>query len=75
LPLALMATTLIALVAILGMIVIRRTWRRHFFTPARREARPTAAEDVWAMHRLPGEPDRGAGGRSADDGDEVRDGD
>ncbi len=55
LALLLLAGVLLTLVFLCMSFIIVRTARRLRRAALRRRARPTQVEDVWAMHKLPGE--------------------
>ncbi|MGB2987914.1 MAG: hypothetical protein WBE26_18755 [Phycisphaerae bacterium] len=59
LPLFLLVALLLVLVFLLGSYVLVRATRRYRQSVNRRRAAPSPIEDVWAMHKLPGEANSG----------------
>ena len=58
LPLFLLVVTLLILVAVVAVYLIGWAARRYRAVSARQRASPTAADDLWTRHKLPGDADR-----------------
>ena len=58
LPLLLLVVTLLMLAAVVAIYLIGWAARRYLAAAARQRASPTAADDLWTRHKLPGDADR-----------------
>lgn len=58
LPLFLLVATLLMLAAVVAVYLIGWAARRYLAASARQRASPTAADDLWTRHKLPGDADR-----------------